>query len=971
MPHAMIHFRRLPAAIILCAAALAAATAAAAAQEAPCFEAPYYDLATKMSLDADRPLAANLCIHDLREGRAAVLLPPPGQDIDDVAADPALGAHRWGFLDRDGRLAIPPRFESVDDFHGGRAAARDGGKWGYLDPQGQWALPPRFDWAGPFTTLGLAAVMQDGRFRLIDRSGKPVGPAFGDDVARIFLQDGDPGLVQIQYKPAYLLPTGERRYAVDGVKPVQSFGEDLFIAAAADGRYGLADGAGRWRLEPEYDEIDAPMAAGRLGVANGTVLIRPDGSVIARDYWRVQPLGPGFWLAADGQEDAGFDLLGAAGEVLRKLDRSAADDLRQEGSYLLLTTAAGLEVYVPGLAKPVVVPKGLEPVSSYDDTGFLFFRAAPPEPGDGGEDRIAGILAPRGQWIGGAHPPAWLARVAKAEAVQGRLWLWGDYGTPVAIIDPEGRAVLGDKAAATLANYAVEPLRNSPGRSVPPTAIAVIGQNHCQCAEGAGLLLSNGDLVLKPHWQKVVPLDDETRDVPADGLRFAVETAEGTGLLDQAGKPLLAPDQDHIGPFRFGYALAYRDGVSRLLDRRGKLSPLPDVFEAEVAGPGVVRFHETAAEDAPWGLYDIASRRVVVPPRFRAIGDFADGLAVASLGPGQVGVIDGQGRWALPARFGAVHRLNDHLWRVEASATAGADDDETPAEVVDSSGREIVPFRRGLDVTAAEDGKILASVGYGDDRENWLLLPDGTPVNDDPRAEISQIGRSWEIVKPPQQGYVDAAGIWSIPPATASGSTFDAMSGLALQRTGRTNRLIDRTGRPVAELPAGQWSWPPASPWLLARDSADGKPVTRYADARGRPTLSVPGSAGLFRDRRAVLIREDGQATWIDEQGRPAEGLAFADLGLPAGGLAYAAADGEHYGYVEADGRFAIPPVYGAVSSFADDRAVASTADASMVIDTTGRPLARVTMRCGVRVLYGAGNTRIWPEQMPSRCRGI
>jgi len=64
----------------------------------------------------------------------------------------------------------------VSSFSGGRALAESGGTWGYLDRNGEWAVPPRWDAARPFVD-GLARVFEgntiDGyRSHYIDRDGE-------------------------------------------------------------------------------------------------------------------------------------------------------------------------------------------------------------------------------------------------------------------------------------------------------------------------------------------------------------------------------------------------------------------------------------------------------------------------------------------------------------------------------------------------------------------------------------------------------------------------------------------------------------------------------------------------------------------------------------------------------------------------------------------------------------------------------
>ena len=61
--------------------------------------------------------------------------------------------------------------------------------------------------------------------------------------------------------------------------------------------------------------------------------------------------------------------------------------------------------------------------------------------------------------------------------------------------------------------------------------------------------------------------------------------------------------------------------------------------------------------------------------------------------------------------------------------------------------------------------------------------------------------------------------------------------------------------------------------------------------------------------------------------------------------------------------------VYLWASAYANQRAVVSTREFSMILDERGTMVARVTLQCGIRTLYGSYNQRLWPLSMPQRCR--
>jgi hypothetical protein len=63
----------------------------------------------------------------------------------------------FGFIDRTGAVAIPPRFGRASSFSEGLAAAAEDGPYGYVDKAARWVVRPKFWEAGPFVN-GLARV---------------------------------------------------------------------------------------------------------------------------------------------------------------------------------------------------------------------------------------------------------------------------------------------------------------------------------------------------------------------------------------------------------------------------------------------------------------------------------------------------------------------------------------------------------------------------------------------------------------------------------------------------------------------------------------------------------------------------------------------------------------------------------------------------------------------------------------------
>jgi hypothetical protein len=92
---------------------------------------------------------------------------------------PSIEGGKWGYVDRDGKVAITPRFDFAGKFTEGLAPVNVGGigvgKWGYVDNTGKAVIAPAFDEASEFLE-GLARVKTGGKVGYIDRTGKFVWP---------------------------------------------------------------------------------------------------------------------------------------------------------------------------------------------------------------------------------------------------------------------------------------------------------------------------------------------------------------------------------------------------------------------------------------------------------------------------------------------------------------------------------------------------------------------------------------------------------------------------------------------------------------------------------------------------------------------------------------------------------------------------------------------------------------------------
>ena len=88
---------------------------------------------------------------------------------------------KWGFMDKQGKIIIKPKFEIVRDFSVGLAAVLLNGSWGFIDKKGKIIMEPQFECVREFSE-GLVAVRIDGIWGFMDKTGKLIISAQYDSV---------------------------------------------------------------------------------------------------------------------------------------------------------------------------------------------------------------------------------------------------------------------------------------------------------------------------------------------------------------------------------------------------------------------------------------------------------------------------------------------------------------------------------------------------------------------------------------------------------------------------------------------------------------------------------------------------------------------------------------------------------------------------------------------------------------------
>lgn len=206
----------------------------------------------------------------------------------------------WGYIDSTGKIAIPPKFESVGHFHDGLARAVERGKVVFIDPSGKIVLRPEFQIVEEFSE-GLAAVnngqrripnlgiiSEPGRWGYIDTTGKLAIPlkfthaeSFSERLAAV--AEGDrtgfidhtgkilfdvpldvtlgfhEGVVGALFRGsvAYFDSTGKKLATppIDYGPKSNSFAEGL-VALETKGKYGYVDKTGKIAIPATFEDAE-------------------------------------------------------------------------------------------------------------------------------------------------------------------------------------------------------------------------------------------------------------------------------------------------------------------------------------------------------------------------------------------------------------------------------------------------------------------------------------------------------------------------------------------------------------------------------------------------------------------------------------------------------------------------------------------------------------------------------------------
>lgn len=500
-----------------------------------------------------------------------------------------------GAVNRDGSIAVAPRFDFVDEFHEGRALVRLGGLYGFVDSNGKVVIEPQYALAGRYR-LGYAEVDIDGKSALIDREGRPVlEPRFaraGAFTKGVFwVNDG----VRI-----YRGPVAGAIFAAVGLTSGAT--QIVFVAR---GRWGLVDAAGTWIRRPEFTEIAIfdPENSDLMWAKTeaGWGLIKPDGT------WFLEPRFQ--------------SIIGAFQGNGRLIDDRAPVMLGRRAGYIDHTGTIVIEPrfdyahhFVGGMPAPVTVGP------------------------------LQGLINRSGDWVVEPTYSSIQPIYGGGTAPESDLEFKGFFarrGEISDILDRSGKVVVGGMKLRP--HTSTSATTSSGGMIVTST----MGQFPMFCADGR--IIGFVDQKARLFDRDGTPLDPSqgemwwplTCDAP-----YVLKVGERFVHVDKWLRKLTAETFQAVGLFHHGLAAVRLDGKYGLIRADGSWAIEPKFDAAQPFQNDLV----LAKVDGRAGLVSVATGAWVTQTRFDDVCSLGRGIVGVML-DGQMGAIDEHGHWLFEPNY--------------------------------------------------------------------------------------------------------------------------------------------------------------------------------------------------------------------------------------------------------------------------------------------------------------------------------
>lgn len=161
--------------------------------------------------------------------------------------------HKWGCIDKKGRVVIEPIYDDLKDMQNGIAAANYEGRWGYIDSIGTKLIGFQYKQAYNFTDDQTFVQDFSNNWLLIDRQGHTL-----DSLPYTTFESYQDGYAVVGSRGLKGIIDRKGKMIVPAIYESIKIGADGNFIGKKNGLYGLSHISGKSILPPEYQKIYAP-----------------------------------------------------------------------------------------------------------------------------------------------------------------------------------------------------------------------------------------------------------------------------------------------------------------------------------------------------------------------------------------------------------------------------------------------------------------------------------------------------------------------------------------------------------------------------------------------------------------------------------------------------------------------------------------------------------------------------------------
>jgi uncharacterized protein YfaP (DUF2135 family) len=188
-------------------------------------------------------------VQDYREGLASV-------------RNHVNGTPKWGFIDRNGEIAIPVQYDSVSVFIDGVSRVSNNGKIGLINGNGDVILPIAYDEIGEFHD-DIAYVRKDNKIGFVRRNGELLRDPIYDSVSNF-----SDGLACVCFRGKWgAIDSNGNTVLTPAFEGMKAYSGGV-APAKMNGKWGYVDASGYFVIPPQFEKANS-FSEGFAAVSEG------------------------------------------------------------------------------------------------------------------------------------------------------------------------------------------------------------------------------------------------------------------------------------------------------------------------------------------------------------------------------------------------------------------------------------------------------------------------------------------------------------------------------------------------------------------------------------------------------------------------------------------------------------------------------------------------------------------------------